>query len=272
LGGMIVLALGLCEHPSIASGGLNPVGVSFSGELSGINVDAIDYGYLPHVLPDDLTDISYSFWMNIRSIKPNAQLVMSTLANGLAGQSSGFAVEIYSTGTISLAFVNTKFDDTWGFWSVPNPAFTLNALHHVLITYHIDVDEDPIIYIDGVRKTVVEDQTPIGNLKSSVGALLVLGSYKNNAGNYSNSTDGILYDPRIYHRILTPSEAVALYNAGVVNTSLVTEGIVFQGLAINSDLGDASSLNGQQIPTGNKFFENILRMVGETHGSPLINQ
>jgi hypothetical protein len=100
----------------------------------------------------------------------------------------------------------------------------------------------------------------------------MIGNIKTITEDYNRPFDGQIKDVRVYHHILTSEEVVELYNGGTQDYSQVTDGMVFQGIAINSDLGDASSLDGQEIPSGNKYFDNVNRYVGEPNGSPLIRE
>lgn len=260
LGGIIIFSFGLCEHPSLANGGLNPVSVDFSGRATG---DAINFGYLPHVSGDNVTSFTMSTWIYLRSVWTSFTTIMNIYSTG----GSNFYFYLQGTsGDTKLTFFSQKFDASAGRWRVPVNALSTGTWSHIAVTYDINVLSDPVMYINGVSQTITEEQTPSGTFISGIGTSLVIG----NTGAYANGVDAILKDVRFHDRILAPSEVLTLYNGGVGDTSLVTDGLVFQGLAINSDLGDASTFNGQQIPTDNKFFENILRRVGEPRGTPLI--
>jgi hypothetical protein len=74
----------------------------------------------------------------------------------------------------------------------------------------------------------------------------------------------------MYNRILSAAEVTTLYNAGVPDVSRETDGLVFQGLSVYADQGDADSLAGTTLTTDDRLVENILRAVGIPNGSPII--
>lgn len=263
LGGVILITFGLREHPSIASGGLSAVGVDFSGTTSG---DAVDFGYLPQVAGDGVTKYSMATWIYLRSVNANFSSIMNIYTS--SGGSTYFYLQGNGSGNRILAFQSFRFDGGAGTWSAPTNALATGTWAHIVATYDINVSADPVIYIDAVSQTLTETETPSGNLRSVVGASFVIG----NNGFYGRGVDAVLKGARFYaNKILTQAEVTQLYNAGRNDYSTLTDGLVFQAFAINSDLGDAASLDGQQIPAENKFFDNVLRMVGEPHGSPLIS-
>lgn len=261
LGGIIVFTFGLCEHPSLANGGLNSVPVDFSGRATG---DAINFGYLSQVSGDNVTSFTWSTWIYLRSVWTSYTTIMNLYANG--GANVYFYLQGVADGSRKLTFFSQRFDQQGGLWLATGGNLSTGTWAHIAVTYNINVNSDPVFYINAVQQTTTESQMPSGTFISGMGTSLVIG----NTGAYLNGVDGILKDVRVYDKILTPAEVSTLYNNGVMDTSLVTDHLVFQGLAINSDLGDKSTLNGQQIPNDNKFFENILRRVGVPRGSPLI--
>lgn len=261
LGGMIILSLGLMEHPSLASGGLNLTPVDFGGYSSG---DAIDYGYLPHVAGDEVTEYTIATWIYLRSVDPNFTTIFNLYSSGGANT---YVLFEGTAGDVKLYLQTFRWSGGNAAWRMPTNAFVTGTWAHVAITYSLNsTTSDPKMYLNGVSQTVTEVTPPSGNLLSSEGARLVLG----NTGQYANGLNGILKDVRFYDRILTADEIATLYNNGVMDTSVVTDDLVFQGPCINSDLGDANSLNGLPIPSGNNFLDNILRRVGEPRGTPLI--
>lgn len=264
LGGMIVVTYGLCEYTSFNSGVLSAVRVGFSGSVSG---DGIDFGYLSHVAGDDVTSFSVSFWMYPRAVTGDFQTIFNIYTSD--GGNTYIFMPGDGGGSRILSLQASRFSSSLGRWTSPTNVFNLNTKSHFVVTYEIDASKDPKIYINGVSQTVTEAQTPSGSLRSSVGGRLIIG----NTGQYANGINAILEDVRFYkNKILTASEVEELYNDGIPDTSIVTDALSFQAFAINSDLGDGSSLDGQQIPAGNNFFDNVLLMPGVPHGNPVIEE
>lgn len=266
LGAIIIFTFGVREFPNLANGGLNPVTVSFDGINPFGTSDAVDFGYLPEISGDNVTAYTWATWIYLRTINAN----FTTILNLYASSAANTYFYFQGGSPVKLTLQSYRFDGGAGRWRIPSDAFVTGTWTHVAVSYDLSsVSNDPVIYLNGVAQTLTEEQTPSGLLLSAVGTHFVVGSN----GSYANSIDGMLKDVRVYNRVLSASEVATLYNNGVMDTSLVTNGMVFQGLCINSDLGDKSTLNNQQLPADNKFFENIFRRVGEIKATPtIVNQ
>lgn len=263
-GGAIVMNYGLIESPSIISGGLSPVAVEFAGEG-----DAVDFGYIPNVYSDNTPEtITMSVWVYIDSFPTNPDL---SLIFGATSDNGGIRIFLpYSTNKIRV--YHNIFDSLPGNWQ-NNTAINTGEWYHFAFTMDISsVSNDPTLYLNGVNDGVTELAAPAGSKFTKTGTPIVLGSIKTSTLDYEWTLDGKVADARIYHRILTPDEILEIYNDGVIDMLAGPKDMVFQAVTVNSDLGDSTSLNGLEIPDGNKYFDNILRYVGEINGSPIIRE
>jgi|JI10StandDraft_1071094.scaffolds.fasta_scaffold10668_6 hypothetical protein len=254
-GGIINVEYGVKQNDSYLSGGLEPVTVEFAG---GTSEDVIEFGYLPHV--SNLPDRSFSAWIYVDAFDASIIRIIMYNASSIAG------ARIYLANT-KIVF-SDPFTTSGGVWIQTTANITTGAWHHIVVTYNrSSVSNDPILYVDGVASALTELTAPVGTAMDETGARLQIGNTNNTAGVYVLAFDGKIFDPRIYNRILTAAEVTTLYNAGVPDTSLVTDGLVFQAFATYADRPIAA---GTTLTTSDRLIENIIRAVGIPHGSPII--
>lgn len=249
-GGIIHVEYGVKQNDSYLSEGLEPVTVEFAGTTA---TDAITYGVLPQTL--DLNNKSYSFWVypDTYSVAGDGDTIIS---NG----------EIIYLSTNRLVFI--RGFTTSGSWGSPVNTPATGAWSHVAITYNkTSTANDPIIYINGSPVTVTEFTAPVGTALSQYGMPLDIGNSSTLSAAYGGCLNGKVFDPRIYNRILTAAEVTTLYNAGVPDHTLVTDGLVFQGLATYADNPLSA---GHVLTSSDRLTENIIRAVGVPNGSPVI--
>ena len=161
------------------------------------------------------------------------------------------------------------FSTSGGVWIQTNAnTFASGSWHHVVVTYNrSNTANDPIIYIDASVQALTEFTTPVGTAMDETGGEFQIGNTKNSAGVYVAAFDGKIFDPRIYNRVLSAAEVTTLYNGGTPDHTLVTDGLVFQGLATYADRPLAA---GTVLTSTDRLVENIIRAVGVPNGSPTI--
>jgi len=250
-GGIIHVEYGVKQNDSYLSGGLNPVTVEFGGSGS---TDAINFSKLPHI--NGATKRTVSMWVYPTS-NPAASKVVALF--------DGFTIGI-TTSNLKLYWYQTT-TGTFGIWETPNNTVVLNQWNLIVFTRDISSNTltDPIIYANGASKTITETLTPTGTTVADGNDLYIGNSYGLSSPYY-----GRIFDPRIYNRILTAAEVTTLYNAGVPDETLVTDGLVFQGFSVKADNGDDASLAGYALNSADRLIENIVRAVGIANGSPTI--
>lgn len=264
-GGIIYCEYGVKQNDSYLSGGLEPVTVEFGGVGT---TDAINYGVIPYIY--DLPKVSFSAWINTDAStagEPHAIIGFLNEYSGLLlyeGGTSGAP-----TGDNDIIFINK---DVGGAWKISS-AYNINTLTHIVVTYDRSggaLTAAPLIYINGSIGATVEAIAPSGTIQTESGSPVIIGNINTSASPLNYAYDGKISDARVYNRILTAAEVTELYNAGVSSTSLVTDGLVFQGPAVYADQGDATSLAGTVLSSDDRLIENIIRAVGIPSGSPTI--
>ena len=264
LGGVMVFTFGLAEAPSIDSGGLNPVAIEFVGSAG---KEAIDFGYIPA--------LSNTYQRSI-----SAWVYMDTSVSG--GENTNIIAGMYTDTGGAAFYLGVAEDDRLrlgqgysvarGNWQTGTSTVPTGQWVHVVATLDASNSaNDPVLYIDGIATSHTENLTPSGEPADETGVPFLIGNLKTPTLDYVNGFDGKIKDVRVYSRILTQEEITELSSA-TAYASAVIGGLVFQGMAISADLGDAASLDGDEIPTGNNYFDNVGRFVGSPIGAPVIRE
>jgi hypothetical protein len=254
VGGLIWCTWGLVEHWSYLAGNLTPLTIRMYGPGY---PEAIDYGYLPQVV--QTADRSYAAWVydDGGSYGTNGNAILS----GPFADGGGIYIEVSSNHRV-VVYTN-KFASAPGQWNSPTNSLPAEGWYHVVVTFDTDdTAANPVIYINGVSQSITESLTPSGTLNSEYGARVVIGNWKTDTHEYTATWHGELKDVRIYNRILSAAEVTTLYNAGTPDSSLVTDGLVFQGPCVTNQ---ENSTDWDTVITGSyfKFLENIFQAVGE---------
>lgn len=111
-----------------------------------------------------------------------------------------------SSGQISVIMEWT----TRGQWAIPLDSIILGTWNHVVVTYDgASASNDPIIYINGVAIPVTETSTPSGSRVTNTDNYHI-----GNRGAGDRSFDGMIDQPALWYRVLTPAEVAILYHGG----------------------------------------------------------
>lgn len=250
---------------SITTGcGLTPVAVEFGGSGT---TDTVEFGTVPRIY-SDTAPFTYSVSVWVQS--EEASGVILALMSGNVFGSSSFGVTT-ATGGFKLYAFSSLYGSAAGQWMTNDISgtWTPGTWYHVVFTYDGSLTtNDPLIYWDGVSQTVNETSTPSGSTVSRNGARLFVGNLDTSASDYANALDGIIFDPRIYNRILTQAEITALYNSGTPSASVgTTSGLVFQAFAVRT--GDTASYVDQTLTSSTNLFDAQFKAVGTVHGAPI---
>ncbi len=99
------------------------------------------------------------------------------------------------------------FSTTGGYW-YSDTKIQLNKWQHIVITYdNTSVNNNPTMYIDGVPVAVTRNTQPVGNASSDN----THDWYFGNKADTNGAWDGGISQPRIYNRIMSAQEVLALY-------------------------------------------------------------
>jgi hypothetical protein len=109
---------------------------------------------------------------------------------------------LLDSGTTTYEFAAQRWTNL-GEWTIAEPA--ADSWHRFLITYDYgSTANDPLMYLDGVSKTVTETSVPSSTLLSDTGAIVV-----GNRPAANRVWGGRLCEPCAWDVILTPEEALA---------------------------------------------------------------
>lgn len=200
---------------------------------------------------DNLTTRTYSAFVKLSSLA-NGYYYIVEKNNGVNGPE--FAIDI-TAGVPSLAmwFSGTV---SGGYWTAPITGLAVNEWHHYAVTFNISsISNDPVMYVDGVSKTVSEGTTPSGSFESDAAQTLNIGG-SSSAGNY---LPGTIRDVSVYNTILTSTEIANIYklNGFPYSTGLVAYWTINDGAVNTSADGDTvSDSSGTNTCTGNDGANN----------------
>ena len=259
-GGIVNVEYGVKQSDSYLSAGLLPLTVEFNYG----STDAINYGVIPSAFSNNTGDsISVSAWIYANTLPPtDPYYIFAFSAN-----SGGFRVYLDPTSG-EVGVYSNLFATAPGTWRTTTGTVIAGRWTHITVTFDMSsASNDPIIYVDGTSRAITETATPSGAAYSRDGVPIMIGNIKTATEDYDRPFDGKIFDPRVYGRILTLAEAQTLYNIRVPLETLVTDGLVFQGLATYSDRPFTA---GTVLSSTDKLVENILRAVGIPNGSPTI--
>jgi len=199
-----------------------------------------------------LSQKSISFWVNLDSFGDTSNTA-TIISKGSLNWYIYFGT---STETIKLY---RDFATLGGLWTSANNTVT-TGIHHYAITYdESSTANNPIIYIDGVSTSVTETVSPDGTLVVDTGNDLVLG-YPS-----AKSIDGKLSDIRIYNRILTADEVLAIYNAR--GRDNIRNGLVF--CPFLKGAAGLQAFDGATLAAGNTIVDPCSGATGTPNGDPV---
>ncbi len=256
-GGIIHVEYGCKQNDSYLSGGLEPVTVEFRG---GSYKDSMDFGFLPQTNNAITGEYTISSWIYVNGTNPNSQTVLSIYSSS----GDGVVLWVYERAVL---FFDSVFSGTSGLWESAANVYSNAAWVHIAVTYNSSAASDPIVYVNGSPVSITETTTPTGSKSSFPYSLTAVGNIKTASTDYANPFYGKLFDTRVYNRVLTAAEVTTLYNAGTPDHTLVTSGLVFQGLSTYTDRPLAA---GHVLTSSDRLVENIIRAVGIPNGSPTI--
>jgi hypothetical protein len=248
-GGVVMYSFLLKQAFSLLSG-LTLLAVQFGG---GVTTDGIDFGYLPHLA--NLTQRTFSTRIKWDGFAGGQQIIYK---ENMSFHTSG-----------NLVFIERYMDNTSGVWKYDSVGISLDW-HMITITEDLTTPTTaPILYIDGVAKTLTVEVSPVGNPIDETGYHTYLGNIFTSGAEYTRPLNGKMMDTRIYNRALTAAEVLTLYNDGVDDPTLIPDGLQFQAFcARTNDLFDFLEV-GTLMTNDTKPIDNIHNYVGTVSGSPV---
>lgn len=232
-GGVIYFTWGLKEHNSLLSGALELVQFEPQSGTTG----AIQFGYLPRA--SNLSQRSYSAW--IYKSNPGTYIFSAPYSDyaGVAlGASNNF---VHPQGTIPAGYASFYYRQLYtgpnvlvalsDILAANKNLIPLNSWCHLVVTvdHATDPRAYPLCYINGTYSPLYIDAFPSSpNVPGDEGGgAFTIGNINGEVEDYSSPFGGALKDLRLYNRILSPAEVLALYQAGIGGGT--TDGLVFHG-------------------------------------------
>ena len=100
-----------------------------------------------------------------------------------------------------------------GQWVTPDNSLVEDNWQNFAVTYdRSSVDNDPVLYLNGVSQTVTEVNTPSGAVQSDASQALWVGA-RYNAGSPDKVWSGLIGEVLIYSRLFPPQEVQNIYLA-----------------------------------------------------------
>jgi len=169
--------------------GKNETALSFDGSDDIVIVN-------PSSSINNLDTLSIAFWFNANNLGETSK---AKILN------KNKAFDIHFSNTSSRIFVNMLRWSTPGKWRITNPTSLLQGWHHFTATYNYASPNTLKTYIDGIEVLPQQLQAPSGSIQEDNSSLTI----GNNLAT-TRTFNGIIDDIRIYDRVLTPQEVVAL--------------------------------------------------------------
>lgn len=159
---------------------------------------------------------SYSFWIKQDGFVNTSVLHVDTTITG--EEAVRINVNKNANGAIELYPYRTG---TTPSWENRTNLLTLGSWHHVVITYDGTLAATaPLLYVDGVAKTMTEYTPGAGDYRTPTFSRVFIN------GEGANSINGKLQDVRIYSRILGSTDVTDIYNSQYYTS--VPSGLIFQ--------------------------------------------
>lgn len=195
---------------------------------------------------NNLNQMSFSIWFKpVLSTTSTARIMYKGNASATLAWLDAYLA--YSTGKISIQ----AGWSTQGIWNVQQ-IVTLNQWHHLVVTYDgSSVSNAPVVYLDGQTPSITVGQIAVGSRAADTTNLMVA----KGAFSAVRYLPGLFAKFRLYNRIVTASEADALYRSGTVPSGVVLEYLMNEntGSTVNDTSGSA---NGNGTVVGGSWVTN----------------
>ncbi len=202
--------------------GLSPLAIKYSGVSSSKNVVT----FLPNPKINNLTTKSISAWVYGKTSLTDVPIASKY------DHVTGHELYVFANGMIQYLHA---FSTTFGVFRTATGVVGANAWTNIVVTYDSsNVANVPVIYVNGVSKTVTVFQAPVGSSLNDSNASLFVGNQNYPASLNTFNFNGCLKDIRYYNRILTSTEVTTI--SGAENSYYsITSGLVFQLAGVRTD-------------------------------------
>ena len=254
-GGIINFTYGVKETRSLQKG-LTPIALEFGGEPS---FESVIFDALPEMITNVRTVTARLNFSDFTDVTENNvfQLSDSEFTDGRS------RILVSKNAESRLEFVSNDYDHILGKgeWVTDNDTLTIDTDHFVVVTYDgTSSANDPLIYIDGTSVNVTETTTPgvAGSLRTTTEEYKV---YLGGTFDGVDSPNGLVWDVRLYDRILSQQEITNLNDGLEIN-----DGLLFQTPTVFTDRLD--EYIDVAIDDDSKITDNIYGVAGSPVNEP----
>lgn len=242
---LIIVVLGFFLYARKAE----PMAIDFSNA----SAQNISFGVTP---ASNLDQISIVVWMDLDSFGDT-----STGAGMFTKGTHSFYV-----GTLNERLIyRDYFSGAAGTWATANNTVIAGERLFIVTFDRSSASNDPIFYIDGVASATSETDTPSGSKQDDAAYSLYIGGYTDGLPASTKSPDGKIRDFRIYNRILTPAEALQIYNAR--GRDNIRSGLVFCPIPFGAT--GLQAFDGATLAAGNTIIDPCSGTAGVPAGNPV---
>lgn len=205
-----------------------------------------DYNYIKFDSMEYINNLylkTISLWIKMPTFTGHGGGVFGLYGNALA---AAWDITINGVGSnISPNWIEGDADWQWNSTGINFD----NNYHHIVIARDASsLNIPPILYLDGVLKTLTiaspQTTTYVSNGKS-----MIMGV----------NMDGYIKDARIYSNIITAAQALSIYNSGPGGTGYLTD-MVFQAAVVKSE--DLTYFTDHTMLSTDRIADNVLNQIG----------
>jgi hypothetical protein len=124
----------------------------------------------------------------------------------------------------------------------------------------------PKMYLNSIECTV-SGVVVLGVLDDEAGAEFFIGNINIPAVQYGYPFPGIIDNTQVYDRILSQADVNLLYNSGVRDSDITTNGLLFHGVGVNTS--ELATYVDQTLTSTMTVLDRITGAIGTPHGSPI---
>jgi hypothetical protein len=156
------------------------------------NTDNITVGQQPPI--NNLAPFSFACWFFATALDTVSRRFYNKVdATGAAGTNHS---EFHVRSDTGIGFAAYLWNTTAGLWNAATVP-SINVWHHIAITYLYSATTDaPIIYLDGVSQTVVQQTAPVGTLGTET-IDFVIGNGNGAGGSLNRCFTGYIGEPAL---------------------------------------------------------------------------
>jgi hypothetical protein len=227
--------------------------LSFFGPSLRESTNNVNFGCLNYL--NNLTSKSFSLWFNVTT----DGILIDKGAYSSSGRLEGIRITV-DPNTSKVYFI--EYDGTW----YADAVISTGAWHNLVITKQTSImNTAPVIYLDGVSKTINQTSTQTMILSETGHGLYIGKNIFGSGADVTNSVDGKLKDIRIYSNILTAAQALGIYNEGAGGTGYLSD-IQFQGPVVKKS--DLTYFTDHTMTADDMLIDNIYGMIGKAQCYP----